>query len=176
MIRKFENQAPKIAEKVFIDKSAVVLGDVHIDQGSSVWPMAVIRADVNKVTIGKRCSIQDGTVIHVNHIGPFNPKGDATSMGDDVTVGHRALLHGCQIGDRCLIGMAAVIMDRAIVESDVLVAGGSLVTPGMVLKKGYLYKGSPARIVRELTNKEKGNILYSAEYYVELAKRHINSS
>lgn len=175
MIRAFENQAPQIAETVFIDETAVVIGDVRIDEGSSIWPMTVIRGDVNRVTIGKRCSIQDGTVIHVNHAGPFNKEGDPTVIGDDVTVGHQALLHACEIGDRCLIGMAAVIMDRAVVESDVLVAGGTLVTPGTVLKSGYLYMGSPARQVRALTKEEIDKIAYSAEYYAQLAQRHLST-
>ena len=173
MIRCFENQEPKIAETAFVDEMALVIGDVTIGERCSVWPMAVIRGDINKVVIGKRCSIQDGTVIHVNHVGPFNPEGDTTTLGDDITVGHRALLHGCHIGDRCLIGMAAVIMDRAIVESDVFIAGGSLVTPRTVLKSGYLYMGAPARQVRKLTKQEKEKMLYSAEYYVELGQRHL---
>ena len=173
MIRRFENQEPKIAKATFIDEAAVVIGDVTIAEGCSVWPMAVIRGDINKVIIGQRCSIQDGTIIHVNHASPFNPEGDTTVIGDDVTVGHRALLHGCHIGDRCLIGMAAVVMDRAVVESDVFVAGGSLVTPGMVLKSGYLYMGSPVRQIRQLTKKEKDHILYSAEYYAKLGQRHL---
>lgn len=176
MIRRFENQAPQIAETAFVDETAVIIGDVSIGDHSSIWPMTVIRADINKVTIGKRCSIQDGTVIHVNHVGPFNPEGDTVLVGDDVTVGHRALLHGCEIGDRCLIGMAAVVMDRVVIESDVFVAGGSLVTPNSVLKSGYLYMGAPARQVRELTEKEREKILYSAEYYAKLGQRHSSVS
>lgn len=176
MIRSFENQVPKIAEKVFIDETAIVIGNVTVEEGCSIWPMVVIRGDINAVTIGKRCSIQDATVIHVNHVGPFNPEGDETRIGNDVTVGHRALLHGCQIDDRCLIGMGAIVMDRAVIESDVLVAGGSVVTPGKVLKSGYLYMGSPARQIRELTKQEKEKILYSADYYAKLGQRHLSSS
>lgn len=173
MIKSFENQTPSIADTAYIDASAVVIGNVTIGDRSSVWPMVVIRGDVNTIKIGARCNLQDGVVIHVNHVGPFNPEGDAFTMGDDVTVGHRALLHGCDIGDRCLIGMAACIMDRVVIEPDVFVAAGSLVIPGTVLKSGYLWMGSPAKQVRELTDKEKEKILYSAEYYAKLGARYL---
>lgn len=172
MIQTFENQVPSIAETAFVDKTALVIGDVTIGEGSSIWPMTVIRGDINTVKIGKCCSLQDSTVIHVNHVGPFNPEGDTVVIGDDVTVGHRVLLHGCHIGDRCLIGMGSIIMDRVVIESDVFVAGGSLVAPSSVLESGFLYMGSPARQARELTDKERKKILYSAEYYAKLGQRH----
>ncbi len=172
MIRTFEKHEPQISETAYIDETAIVIGDVSIGESSSVWPTTVIRGDVNTIKIGKRSNLQDGTIVHVNHAGPFNVKGDVTTIGNDVTVGHRALIHACQIGDRCLIGMGAIIMDGAVVESDVLVAGGSLVVPGTVLKSGYLWMGSPAKQIRELTDKEKEKILYSATYYAELGARH----
>lgn len=172
MIRAFENQVPEIDSSVFVDKTAVIIGNVSIGAESSIWPHVVIRGDINKVTIGKRCSLQDGTVIHVNHAGPFNPEGDPVVIGDDVTVGHRALLHACEIGDGCLIGMGAIVMDRVVIEPGVFVAAGSLVTPRKVLKSGYLWAGSPARQVRELTSTEKEKLVYSAEYYAKLGQRH----
>lgn len=172
MIRTFEGKTPQIAKTAHIDETALVIGDVTIGERSSVWPMAVIRGDINTVKIGARCSLQDGVVIHVNHTGPFNPEGDTVTLGDDVTVGHRAILHGCEINDACLIGMGACIMDRVVMESYVFVAAGSLVVPGSILKSGYLWMGSPARQVRALTDKEKEKIHYSAEYYAKLGSRY----
>ncbi len=172
MIKSFENQTPKIAKSAYIDEQAVVIGDVTIGDRTSVWPMAVIRGDINTITIGARCSLQDGVVIHVNHAGPFNPEGDTVTIGDDVTVGHRAVLHGCEIQGRSLIGISACIMDRVVIEPDVFVGACSLVTPGTILKSGYLWLGAPARQVRELTDEEKEKILYSAEYYAKLGARH----
>ena len=172
MIRTFENKTPRLGEHVFIDDTALLIGDVEVGDHSSVWPYVVIRGDVNAITIGHRSNIQDHAVIHVTHDGPFTPGGFAATIGDDVTVGHHAVIHACTIEDRVLIGMGAKILDGAVVQSEVLVAAGSVVPPGKILKSGGLYQGVPARRVRDLTDKEKQHLQYSAEHYVRLAKRH----
>src|SRR5690606_12143811 len=139
----FERSRPQIADSAFIDDTALVIGDVTIGEDASIWPMTVLRGDVNSITVGARTSIQDGTIVHVTHDGPFRPGGFATAIGNDVTVGHRAILHGCTIEDLCLIGMGATVMDGAIVRREVIVAAGALVPPGKELESGYLYVGSP---------------------------------
>lgn len=172
MIRSFQGVRPTIAPSAFIDESAVVSGDVVIGADSSVWPLVVIRGDVNSIRIGERTSVQDGSVVHVTHDGPFSPGGVATVVGDDVTVGHKVILHACTIHDRVLVGMGAIVMDKAVVESDVIIGAGSLVPPGKVLESGYLYLGSPVQQVRPLTEQERQQLVYSAGYYVKLADRH----
>src|SRR5690625_4719679 len=162
MIRSFEGIHPTISSSTFVDESAVIIGDVHIGADSTVWPMSVIRGDVNSIRIGARTSIQDGSVIHATHDGPYTPGGAATSVGDDVTVGHKVILHACTIHDRVLVGMGVIVMDKAVVESDSIIGAGSLVPPGKVLESGYLYVGSPVKQVRPLTEREREHLVYSA--------------
>lgn len=172
-IRQFADLKPQIHTTAFVDETALVIGGAVLNEDSSVWPMAVIRADINSVYIGKRSNIQDGTVIHVTHAGKYNPDGYKTWVGNDVTVGHRCILHGCTIADRCLIGMGVCLMDGVQVESNVIVGAGSLVTPGKTLTGGYLWLGSPARRVRPLNDQELEFLSYSSQYYVQLKNRHI---
>lgn len=171
-IRVFENKVPIVANSVYVDETAVIIGDVTIKEDASIWPMVVIRGDINKIHIEKRTSIQDGTIIHVNHIGPFNPTGNAVHIGHDVTVGHKAVLHGCRIADFCLIGMGSIVMDDVVIEREVILGANSLAPPGKILDGGYLWVGSPAKKIRALTDREKEFLRYSAAYYVELGKRH----
>lgn len=173
-IRPYDGHEPKLAENVFVDDTALVLGDVHIGEGSSVWPLTVIRGDMHRIRIGKRTSIQDGSVLHITHAGPFNPDGYPLTIGDDVTVGHKALLHGCTIGNRVLIGMGAIVMDGAVVEDEVIVAAGSIVSPGKTLESGFVYRGSPAKAVREISDKERNFFTYSANNYVNLSAKHLS--
>ena len=173
MIREFETYSPQIAQTAFIDPTALVIGQVTLGEHSSVWPMTVVRGDINQITIGNYTNIQDGSVIHVTHQGRFNETGFATIVGDQVTVGHRVVLHGCHIGNLCLIGMNTCIMDGAVLEDQVILGAGSLVTPGKVLTAGYLWVGSPARKVRPLTQQERDFLRYSAEYYAKLKNRHL---
>ncbi|MGH8445229.1 MAG: gamma carbonic anhydrase family protein, partial [Solimonas sp.] len=128
---------------------------------------------VNRIHIGARSNIQDNTVLHVTHDGPYSPGGVMLNIGEDVTVGHGVILHACTIGDRCLIGMGAIVMDRVVVEADVLIAAGSMVPPGKVLKSGWLYRGSPAQPARELTAQEIEHFRYSAAHYVRLKDRYL---
>ena len=172
-IRTFEHHTPRIGDDVFIDPTALVIGDVHIGNESSVWPMTVIRGDIHRIRIGARSSIQDNSVAHVTHTGPYNPDGFPLVIGDDVTVGHRVTLHGCTLGNRILVGMSSTIMDGARVEDEVVIGAGSLVTEGKLLESGWLYMGRPARPVRKLTDKEIGYFAYTADRYVKLAARYL---
>ena len=171
-IRHFQNIKPKIAKSTFVDETALVLGDVIIGENCSIWPMTVIRGDVNTIQIGNNTNIQDNSVLHVTHDGPYNPGGYDLKVGSNVTVGHRVILHGCHIFDSCLIGMGATIMDGVIIESHTLVGAGSLVPPNKHLESGYLWMGSPARKIRKLTNDEIESIDYSAKNYSLLKEQH----
>ena len=172
-IRSHNGLHPKIAVGVYIDPTSIIIGDVEIGEGSSVWPMTVIRGDIHRIRIGKRSSVQDGSVLHVTHAGPYNPDGFPLIIGDDVTIGHQATLHGCTIGNRILIGMSAVIMDGAVVNDEVMVGAGTLVPPGKVLESGYLYKGNPALRARPLTEQELKYFLYASKRYVDLAAEYL---
>lgn len=174
-IRSHRNKQPLVADDAYIDPSAVVIGDVEIGGQSSVWPLAVIRGDIHRIRIGKRTNVQDGCVLHVTHAGPYHADGFPLLIGDDVTVAHKVMLHGCTIGNRVLVGMAAVIMDGAVVESEVVIGAGTLVPPGKVLASGYLYLGNPARQVRPLTEKEMSFFNYTAKRYVDLAAEYLES-
>lgn len=172
-IRPFGDISPTLAQRVYIDSSAVVIGDVTLGEDASVWPLTVIRGDIHQIRIGARSNIQDGSVLHVTHDGPFNPGGFPCVVGDDVTVGHKVMLHGCTIHDRVLVGMGSTIMDGAVVESEVVIGGGSLVPPGKRLQSGYLYMGSPVKQVRELNEDEKQFFSYTANKYRELKDRYL---
>jgi len=172
-VRSHAGLHPRIATGVYIDPDSVVIGDVEIGAGSSVWPMTVIRGDIHRIRIGERTSVQDGSILHVTHAGPYNPDGFPLIIGDDVTIGHKAMLHGCTIGNRILIGMAAVIMDGVVVQDEVIIAAGTLVPPGKILESGYLYKGNPARQARPLSDSELTFFDYTSKRYVDLAKNYI---
>jgi carbonic anhydrase/acetyltransferase-like protein (isoleucine patch superfamily) len=156
-----------------IDPSSVVIGNVELADDVSIWPLVTIRGDVNAVKIATRSNVQDGCVLHVTHQSDDNPKGHPLIIGEDVTVGHKAVLHGCLIGNRVLIGMGAIILDGAVIEDDVIIGAGSLVTPKKRLKRGYLYVGSPARQVRELSPTELKGLIYSASNYVCLKNEYL---
>lgn len=172
-IRSFAQHTPKLGARVLIDAKALVIGDVAIGEDSSVWPFAVARGDMHSIRIGERTSIQDNTVLHITHAGPFNPEGFPLTIGDDVTVGHSACLHGCTIGNRVLVGIGATILDGAIVEDEVVIGAGTLVPPGKRLESGYVYMGSPCKQVRPLSNKERDFFRYSANNYVKLKDQYL---
>jgi len=171
-IRTFENFTPQINDTAFIDDSAVVTGNVCISADSSVWPCCSIRGDIHSIVIGERTNIQDGCVLHVTHDSEFAPGGFKLTIGNDITVGHNVILHACTVEDRCLIGMGSVVLDGAVVESGAMIGAGSLVPPNKVLQGGYMWLGSPVKRVRELTDKEKDFLKYSAKHYVKLKNRH----
>jgi len=162
MIRSFQATSPAIAPSAYIDDSAQVIGDVVIGEESSVWMNAVVRGDVNTIRIGARTNIQDGTIVHVIR-DPSHP----TVVGDDVTVGHGAVLHGCTLGHRCLVGMGAILLNGSVVGEDSIVAAGTLVPEGMVVPPGSLVMGSPGKVRRTPTADELGFIKQSAANYVQ---------
>lgn len=173
MIYAFDGITPKLAPSAWVHEQAYVSGDVELGENASVWPCAAIRGDVAKITIGARSNVQDGAVVHATHANPeFTGNGHATIIGSDVIIGHNAVVHGCTIGNKVLVGMNATVLDGAVVEDEVLIAAGALVPPGKRLASGWLYAGSPAKPLRELTDKEKAFFQYSASHYAALADRH----
>lgn len=172
-IRPFQNTRPQLGDKVYVDDSAVVIGDVTLGDDSSVWPQAVIRGDMHRIRIGQRTSIQDGSILHITHAGPYNEMGWPLTIGDDVTIGHRTILHGCTIADSVLIGNGAIVMDGAVIESEVIVGANALVPPGKKLASGYLYIGSPCKAVRMISEQEKTFFHYTAANYVKLKNQYM---
>lgn len=171
-IRRFEGCFPEIHPTAYIDEQAMVGGQVTIGADSSVWPMCVLRGDINSIKVGERTNIQDGSVLHVTHDSEFAEGGMPLVVGSDVTVGHKVILHACTIEDLCLIGMGAVVLDGAVVRAGAMIGAGSLVPPNKDLEGGYLYVGSPVKRVRELSEKECRFLKYSAEHYARLKDRH----
>ena len=171
-IRDFEEYSPLIAPTAYIDPLALVIGEVTIGEYASIWPMVVVRGDVQAITIGAKTNIQDNSVLHVSHDSHYCPGGRALTVGASVTVGHRVTLHACTIEHHCLIGIGTIVMDDAVVRPYSLLAAGTLVPPGKVLEEGYLWRGSPAQKSRPLTDDEKEYLDYSARYYVKLSQRH----
>ena len=160
--------------RLFIDESSVLVGDITLGDDSSVWPLVAARGDVNYIRIGERTNIQDGSVLHLSRATKSNPEGYPLIIGDDVTVGHKVMLHGCQLGNRILVGMGAIIMDNAIVEDNVIIGGGSLVPPNKRLESGYLYVGSPVKQARALTEQELTFLKVSADNYVLLKNEYLS--
>ena len=163
----------RVGARVFISPHASVNGDVVLSDDASVWPMAVLRGDINRIRVGARTNIQDGAVVHVTHESAWAPQGLPTIIGDDVTVGHAAVLHACTIGNRCLIGMGAIVLDGAVVEEEAMVAAGAVVTPGTVVKSRTLWKGNPARCARDLSAEEISRLSYSAAHYVRMKELYL---
>ena len=174
-IRPYKGISPTIAQTAFVDDSAVVIGDVVIGADSSIWPLVAVRGDVNKIRIGARSNIQDGSIVHVTRSYSEVPEGHATIIGDDVTIGHRVIVHGCTIESRVLIGMGSIVMDDVLIHSNVLLGAGSLVTEGKELDGGYLWLGAPVKKVRPLTERELKWFEYSAKHYVELKNDYLPS-
>lgn len=169
MIQPFEGKTPIIASDVFVAPGAVVIGDVEIGAGSSIWFNSIVRGDVYYIRIGERCNIQDLSMVHVTG------GRHETILGNDVTVGHRVVLHGCHVADHCLIGMGAVVMDRAVIGEYSMIGAGALVTEGTVIPPGTLAVGFPARVKRELTEAERAHLERSSQRYQRLAARYRQS-
>lgn len=172
-IRKFKDKQPILGESVYIDDSAVVIGDVTLGDDVSIWPATVVRGDVESIKIGDGTNIQDGSVLHVTHAGGGAAQGHPLTIGKGVTIGHKAVVHACTVGDYCLIGIGAIILDGAVLEDYVMLGAGALVTPGKRLESGYLYVGSPAKQARPLKESEKEFLEYSAQHYVHLKNEHL---
>ncbi|WP_202308122.1 gamma carbonic anhydrase family protein [Dryocola clanedunensis] len=174
VLRPFYKISPKTGQRVMLDPSSVVIGDVTLGDDVSVWPLVAIRGDVNHVAIGARSNIQDGSVLHVTHKSSYKPEGNPLIVGEDVTVGHKVMLHGCTIGDRVLVGMGSILLDGVIVEDDVMIGAGSLVPQNKRLESGFLYLGSPVKQVRPLTEAELEGLKYSANNYVRWKDEYLD--
>lgn len=166
MIYEFLGRSPQFDDTVFVAPSADIIGDVTIGSESSAWFNVTIRGDVNWIEIGERCNIQDNTCIHVTN------QTHPTVLGNDVSIGHNATIHGCTIGNRVLVGIQSTVLDGAVIEDDVMVAAGSLVAPGKTLESGYLYMGSPARKTRKLTAEEIASLKKNAANYVKYQRTY----
>ena len=177
ILRPFRGLMPKVAESAFIAETAILIGDVEVGPGSSIWYGCILRGDGNKIRVGANTNIQDGTIVHVNH----DPEGDyretgggmPTHIGDNVTIGHQALIHACTLEDGAFVGMAAVVMDLAVVESGAMVGAGALVAPGKRVPTGELWVGRPARRVRDMTVAEKDLIPYIGAHYREMGALYL---
>ena len=148
-VRSYQGLEPDIALDAYVDESAVVIGNVQVGAQASIWPMAVVRGDIHRIHIGAGSNVQDGSVLHVSHDSRFLPGGAPTIIHERVTVGHQAMLHGCEIHNLCLVGIGARVLDRAVLKSRVMLAAGAVVPPGKVLEGGYLYVGAPAKRSRK---------------------------
>ena len=166
-LRPYLDKRPQLGDRVYIDPASTVIGDVVLGDDCSVWPAAVIRGDMHRIRVGQRCSIQDGAVLHITHASDYNPNGWPLTVGDDVTVGHQAVLHGCTVGSRVLIGVGAIVMDGAVIPDETIVGAGCMVPPGKQLESGYVYVGNPVKQLRPLTDGERAFFTYTAGNYVK---------
>ena len=174
MIFSYQNKHPKMHKNVFVARSADLIGDVEVGEDSSIWFGCVIRGDVNSIKIGKNTSIQDLSMVHVTHYTKEDKSdGHQTYIGDNVTIGHKVMLHGCTIGNACLIGMSSTILDGAIIGQESLVGAGSLVTQNKIFPPRSLIMGSPAKVIRELSDKEVESLYQSAKNYVEFKNSYL---
>ena len=159
---------PTLGARTYVDPAATVIGDVVLGDDVSIWPNAVLRGDVHYIRIGARSNVQDGTVVHVTHDGPYSPGGFPTIVGAGVTIGHAAVIHACTIEDYCLIGMHATVLDGAVIKKYGFVAASSVIPPGKIVGERELWVGNPARCVRLLSDKQVEQLHYSADHYVRL--------
>ena len=173
-LRPYLEHMPTVGDRVYLDPAASVIGDVVLGDDVSIWPGTVVRGDVNFIRIGARTNIQDGSVVHVSHDGPHARLGGfATVIGNDVTIGHKAIIHACRIEDASLIGMGAIVLDGVVVKKHGFVGAGALVAPGKVVGEGELWLGNPARKVRMLSDAEIEALYYSAQHYVRLKDHYL---
>jgi carbonic anhydrase/acetyltransferase-like protein (isoleucine patch superfamily) len=172
-VTSYLNTTPQLGEGLYLHPSAQVIGDVTVGKDCSIWCNTVLRGDVNRIVIGNCTNVQDFAMGHVSHKNDKKPNGSPLIIGDYVTIGHQAMLHGCTIGNEVLIGTAAIIMDDVVVQDQVMVGAGSLVSPGKVLESGHLYVGRPAVKVRALTPEEIAYLKYSAEHYVRVKNNYL---
>lgn len=172
-LRSYKGKHPVLGQRVYIDPCATLVGDIILGDDVGIWPMVAARGDVNVIRIGSRSNIQDGAVLHLTRKSADHPQGHPLVIGEDVTVGHKAMLHGCTIGNRVLVGMGAILLDGAIVEDDVMIGAGTLVPPGKRLVSGYLYMGNPMRQARPLKESELAFLKQSADNYVLLKDEYL---
>lgn len=173
-LRSYKGIKPTLGNRVYLDSTSVLVGDIKVGDDSSIWPLVAARGDVNHIHIGERTNIQDGSVLHVTHKNTENPNGYPLLIGNDVTIGHKVMLHGCTIKNRVLVGMGSIILDGAIINDEVMIGAGSLVPPNKVLESGYLYVGSPVKQARPLTDKERAFLQKSSDNYVQNKNDYLN--
>ena len=175
-IRSYQGQTPRLGQRVYVDVGAHLIGDVELGDDVSLWPGTVVRGDVNYIRIGARTNVQDGSIIHVSHDGPFTrPGGYPTIIGSDVTIGHGAIVHACVIEDGCLIGMGATVLDGATIRKNGFVGAGAVIAPGKTVGERELWLGNPAKLVRVLSDRDVESLYYSATHYVKLKDRYLDS-
>ncbi|OOG62508.1 gamma carbonic anhydrase family protein [Rhodanobacter sp. B04] len=174
-LRSYKGIMPTLGERVYLDPAASVIGDVVLGDDVSIWPGTVLRGDVNYIRVGARTSIQDGSVVHVAHAGPYG-QGFPCLIGEGVTIGHAAVVHACTIGDYCLIGMHASVLDGAVVKKYGFVGAGALIPPGKVVGERELWLGNPAKFVRLLSDRQIEQLHYSADHYVRLKDAYLASA
>jgi carbonic anhydrase/acetyltransferase-like protein (isoleucine patch superfamily) len=176
-LRPYRDITPTLGARAYVDESARVIGDVVLGEDASIWPFTVVRGDVNFIRIGDRTNLQDGAVVHVSHDGPHAKLGGfATRIGNDVTIGHNAIIHACTIEDAVLIGMGAIVLDGVVVRRHAFIGAGALVAPGKVVGEGELWLGNPARKARMLGDAEIEALYYSAQHYVRLKDEYLSQS
>ena len=175
-LRPYLQHLPTVGERVYVDPDATVIGDVVLGDDVSIWPGTIVRGDVNFIRIGARTNIQDGSVVHVSHDGPHAKLGGfATVIGEDVTIGHKAIIHACRIEDAVLIGMGAIVLDGAIIKKHGFVGAGTLIAPGKIVGEGELWLGNPGKKVRMLSDAEIEALYYSAGHYVRLKDHYLRA-
>ena len=172
-IRSHNGKTPQFGARCYVDPAATVIGDVITGDDVSVWPGAVIRGDMHRIRIGDRSNVQDTAVLHITHASDFNPGGFPLTIGDDVVIGHAAILHGCTLGNRILVGNGAIVNDGAVVEDEVVVGAGCMVPPGKRLESGFVYVGNPCKQLRPLSESERRFFKYSPLNYVKLKDQYL---
>ncbi len=172
LIISIHGKTPKIHGSAFIAPGCKIIGDVEIGPEASIWYNCVIRAEVNKVRIGARTNIQDGTIVHCDGPDPMHPEGFPTIIGDDVLIGHLAMIHGCTLEDRAFVGLSTTIMNGCVIEGDAMLAAGAMLTPGKRVSSGQLWAGSPAKHMRDLSEQAIAEMHMGVAHYVENAKAH----
>lgn len=175
LLRTYRGKIATLGQRVYIDPVASVIGDVTLGDDVSVWPGAVVRGDMHWIKVGARTNIQDNAVLHITHASIYNPDGWPLSIGDDVIVGHSAVLHGCTVRNRVLVGIGAIVNDGAVVEEEVIIGAGCLVPPGKTLESGFVYVGNPCRKLRPITVEERNYFEYSAANYVKLKNEYLTA-
>jgi carbonic anhydrase/acetyltransferase-like protein (isoleucine patch superfamily) len=171
----FGGASPRLDPTAFAAPGAVLIGDVEVGPLASIWYNCVLRGDVNRIRIGARTNIQDGSVIHVDSPKPGDADGHATLIGADVLIGHLAMVHGCILHDRAFVGLGAIVMDGCVIESEAMLAAGAMLTPGKRIPSGQLWAGRPAKYVRDLTAEDLAAHRAGVAHYVELARQHANA-
>lgn len=169
---RFGGAAPQVDPTAFVAPGARLIGDVQIGPEASIWYNCVLRGDVNRIRIGARTNIQDGSVLHVDSAKPGRPSGHPTLIGEEVLIGHLAMVHGCVLHDRCFVGLGAIVMDGGEIESDAMLAAGAMLTPGKRIPSGQLWAGRPARYVRDLSEQDLAGMAMGVAGYVALARAH----